>query len=524
MPRCSREWRLPRCWLDGRAGSKLGCGDDERRRAVALVAWRDSTTARAERGEARRSPGHQRQLRFHRDELYYIASGQHPALGYVDYPPVTPLLARLDTSLFGTSPAALRVVPAVVGALLVVLTGLCAREMGGGHGTQALAAFVAVVCPLLLGANWLFQTVTFDQLTWLIAMYLVLRLLKSNSASVWVALGLDLGIGFETKFTILALCAGIVAATLSSADLRSRLRTRWPWIGHRRRRGACPAQPCVAGRQRLSDSDVHQQPQRGHLPEWRHPDIPRQLSPLHRARGAAALDRRLVRAVPRRTSTPDCADGAGRHPRPPPRRQGGVPGPDHPRRSRRGLRRCGQDPRPPVASPHGGSRRRCLANRDGAADRIGVPLVATASLHSAGLDKLRQDFADTVGWPELTSQVDAAFNALPAAQRAATVILAANYGEAGAIDVYGRAGGTVQVLSPQLSFWYWKPAQVTAATVLTVGYAPGDIAFLCGNVAQLGAVVIPYSVTNQEHGTPILLCTHLREPLDQAWPALKRFN
>jgi hypothetical protein len=156
--------------------------------------------------------------------------------------------------------------------------------------------------------------------------------------------------------------------------------------------------------------------------------------------------------------------------------------------------------------------------------RIGVPLVATASLHSAGLDKLRQDFADTVGWPELTSQVDAAFNALPAAQRAATVILAANYGEAGAIDVYGRAGGTVQVLSPQLSFWYWKPAQVTAATVLTVGYAPGDIAFLCGNVAQLGAVVIPYSVTNQEHGTPILLCTHLREPLDQAWPALKRFN
>jgi 4-amino-4-deoxy-L-arabinose transferase-like glycosyltransferase len=153
---------------------------------------------------------------FHRDELYYIASGQHPALGYVDYPPVTPLLARLDTSLFGTSPAALRVVPAVVGALLVVLTGLCAREMGGGHGTQALAAFVALVCPLLLGANWLFQTVTFDQLTWLIAMYLVRRLLKSNSASVWVALGLDLGIGFETKFTILALCAGIVAATLSS--------------------------------------------------------------------------------------------------------------------------------------------------------------------------------------------------------------------------------------------------------------------------------------------------------------------
>jgi predicted membrane-bound mannosyltransferase len=143
---------------------------------------------------------------FQRDELYYILSGQHPAFGYVDYPPVTPMLARLDTTLFGTSPWTLRILTAIVGVLLVLLTGLCAREMGGGRSIQALAAFVALVCPLLLGANWLFQTVTFDQLTWLIAMYLMLRLLKSYSPRLWLLLGLDIGIGFETNFTAADRC------------------------------------------------------------------------------------------------------------------------------------------------------------------------------------------------------------------------------------------------------------------------------------------------------------------------------
>jgi hypothetical protein len=90
--------------------------------------------------------------------------------------------------------------------------------------------------------------------------------------------------------------------------------------------------------------------------------------------------------------------------------------------------------------------------------RIGLPLVSTASLHSTGLDKIRQDFADAVGWPELTAQVGADYRALPAAQRATTAILTSNYGEAGAIDIYGPRLGLPQALSGHLSFWYWKPS------------------------------------------------------------------
>ena len=88
---------------------------------------------------------------FHTDELYYILSGQHPALGYVDYPSVTPILAWLDTSIFGISPWTLRLFPAIAGAVVVFLTGMCAKEMEGGRGASILAAVVALMCPLLIG-------------------------------------------------------------------------------------------------------------------------------------------------------------------------------------------------------------------------------------------------------------------------------------------------------------------------------------------------------------------------------------
>src|SRR5438132_13461376 len=78
----------------------------------------------------------------HTDELYYILGGQHPAFGYVDFPPVTPMLARLDTAVFGISPWALRLFPAITGAGMVMLTGLCALELGASRNVAILAAVV----------------------------------------------------------------------------------------------------------------------------------------------------------------------------------------------------------------------------------------------------------------------------------------------------------------------------------------------------------------------------------------------
>jgi hypothetical protein len=124
----------------------------------------------------------------------------------------------------------------------------------------------------------------------------------------------------------------------------------------------------------------------------------------------------------------------------------------------------------------------------------------------------------------MASQVAAVYNALPLSQRATASILTNNYGEAGAIDIYGGRDRLPQAISPHLTFWYWKRANLDATSLVTVGFNPGDIAFFCGTVTRAGTVRMPDSVVNQEAGTPILVCTHLRESINAAWPSLRSFN
>jgi 4-amino-4-deoxy-L-arabinose transferase-like glycosyltransferase len=169
------------------------------------------------------------QYGFHRDELYYLASGQHPSLGYVDYPPVTPMLARLDTVVFGTGLVSLRLLPILAGVGIVTLAGMIARELGGGAAAQALAAFCVVVSGIYLGGDWLFQTVAFDQLMWAVTLFLLARLLRTHDRRLWIAIGVSLGIGLETKYTIVGLGLGVAVGLLATRE-RRQLLTPWPWL------------------------------------------------------------------------------------------------------------------------------------------------------------------------------------------------------------------------------------------------------------------------------------------------------
>ena len=461
---------------------------------------------------------------FQRDELYYIVSGQHPAFGYVDYPPVTPMLARLNTMIFGISPWTFRLFPALAGAAVVFLTGLCAREMGGSRGVSILASVVALLSPLLLGANWLFQTVTFDQLTWLIAIYLLLRLLRTGDRRLFVLLGVDIGIGLETKLTIIVLCIAIAVAMVVSRDVRPLLRTRYPWIGVAIAIAlAAPnfAWQVANGFPTLTyisnhSADIANSGGVGMFVE----DFLLFTGPLVLPVWIVGMvflfrDRRLrpmailtVIAIAMLL----------------PEGKAYYPAPTIPMVVAAGCVAVGR-----IAS----ARRRQIvigAVAAGAALEmvvllpVALPIVPTSSLHATGLDSLRTDFADTVGWPELAAQVGAVFDALPQSERAAGAILADNYGEAGAIDVYGTPSGLPQAISPQLTFWFWKPADLRATALVTVGFDPADLRFLCGTVTPAGTVSMPDSVVNQEQGTPILVCTNLRESIDTAWPALRNFS
>src|SRR6266487_6768408 len=92
-------------------------------------------------------------LGFHTDELYYLACGRHPALGYVDFPPVVPLLARLETGLLGVSPWTLRVLPTLLGGFMVALSGLYVRKLGGSLWLQAIALIAGIAAPYIVGSG-----------------------------------------------------------------------------------------------------------------------------------------------------------------------------------------------------------------------------------------------------------------------------------------------------------------------------------------------------------------------------------
>ncbi|HYL12359.1 MAG TPA: glycosyltransferase family 39 protein [Terriglobales bacterium] len=168
------------------------------------------------------------QYGFQRDELATLEDARHLAWGYVAYPPVTPFFGRTSLELFGTSLAGFRLFAAVAQAVAVVLTGLMARELSGTRWAQVVAATAAV--PFCLGGGTLMQYVSFDCLCWVLTAYFTLRLLKSDDPRWWIAIGGSIGLGMLSKYTMLFFIAGVVMGVLAT-DLRQHLKSKWLWCG-----------------------------------------------------------------------------------------------------------------------------------------------------------------------------------------------------------------------------------------------------------------------------------------------------
>src|SRR5215208_461377 len=166
---------------------------------------------------------------YFRDELYYFVAGERLALGYVDFPPFVALVARITHALFGDSLVALHIFPALAGAVVVVLAGLMARELGGGRFAQGLAALATLIAPTILVFGTLLSMDAFDQLFWVLALYVLLLILKRDRPRLWLAFGLVAGLGLLTKLTMLYLGLAVFLALLITRA-RRHLLTPWPWI------------------------------------------------------------------------------------------------------------------------------------------------------------------------------------------------------------------------------------------------------------------------------------------------------
>ena len=143
---------------------------------------------------------------------------------------MVPLLARLETDLLGVSPWNLRLLPKLLGGFMVALCGGYVRRLGGSLRLQGLALLTAVTAPYFLGANWVFQTVTFDEVTWMVSLYWFVCLVVDRRPRYWIYLGIALGVGLEVKYTIAGLILAIGIGVLLAPSLRAELRTKYPWI------------------------------------------------------------------------------------------------------------------------------------------------------------------------------------------------------------------------------------------------------------------------------------------------------
>ncbi len=164
---------------------------------------------------------------YFRDELYYVAAGERLDLGYVDFPPFVAIVAAVTRWLMGDSLLALHVFPVLAGVVVVVLTGLMARELGGGRFAQGMATLVA---PSFLVMGTFLSMDAFDQLWWVLASYLLLLILKREKPRLWLVFGLVAGLGLLTKITMLYFGFAVFVGMLLT-PARRHLLTPWPWLG-----------------------------------------------------------------------------------------------------------------------------------------------------------------------------------------------------------------------------------------------------------------------------------------------------
>src|SRR5208283_1616808 len=147
---------------------------------------------------------------FHRDELATLDDSRYLAWGYVAYPPITPFLGRVAMEIFGPSLRSARFFAAVAEAMVVILAGLMARELGGKRLAQLVAALAAAIGPVSMSSGALLQYVAFDYLWWVLTAYLIIRLLRTEEPRLWLGIGAAIGMGMMTKYTMIFLVAGIV--------------------------------------------------------------------------------------------------------------------------------------------------------------------------------------------------------------------------------------------------------------------------------------------------------------------------
>ena len=470
---------------------------------------------------------------FHRDELATLDDARDLAWGYVGYPPVTPSVGRLALELFGPSLVGVRFFSALAMSCGIVLAGLMAQELGGSRTAQLVTSLAVAIAPLSLIQGALFQYVSFDYLWWVLTAYLTLRLLKSEDLRWWLGIGAAAGLGAMTKYTMAFLIAGVAVGVLAT-KARRHLASPWLWGG--------VALCLFVFLPNLLWQLRHDFVSLDHLRAIHARDI-------RIGRTAGFLSEQL--SVPANPVTiPFWTAGLGFYflmPVGRPYRMLGwmylVPlflfivmqgrsyylAPAYPMLIAAGVIVWEQW----LSSLRARTARLVRAITWGALAVGGVALAAVmlpvapvnSSLWKVS-SEVHDNFVEEIGWQDLTREVAGIYAALPAEQKAGTRVLAGNYGEAGAINLYGPAYDLPQAISAVNSYHLRGYGHSPPQTVIVLGFAPQDIQQLFMSCYLAGRVTNRYGVVNEEtrDHPEIFVCRAPRVSWPALWERLPRFG
>ena len=457
---------------------------------------------------------------YHRDELYFRML--HPAWGYVDQPPLAPLLARTFSSLVDSA-WAIRI-PATLAAVgSVVLVALITREVGGGRLAQALAAwgYAFAAMPLLMGHELL--TSTLDLPVWPAVLLFVIRAQLRGQPRWWLAAGAVVGVSMYNKLLIAVLLLALAAGILLAGPRRL-LYSRWVL--------AAVLLALLIGSPNLIYQATH---------SWPQLTVGRALAD-HNGGQTRILMWPMLLILLGPPLVPIWLAGLVavlRRPEWRPIRFIGAAFPVllvlvfvmgsqfyYPFGLLAVLYAIGLVPtvewlrRGATGEPVGTARRNWvvagLAVNGVVSLLIGLPVIPLSALGNTPVPGINQAARDTVGWPRYVDEVDRVYAALPAGDRANAVIVASNYGEAGALARYGRRLPAVYSGQNALYEQARPPAEATVAIVVGGQFRSVQRLFArCQVQARLDDQV---GVDNEEQRRPIAVCRDPADGWSAAWP------
>jgi hypothetical protein len=479
---------------------------------------------------------------YFRDELYFLDCGRHLDWGYVDHAPLIGLVARLAL-MMGGSLYALRIFSAVAGALLVALTMLIAYRLGAGRFGQGLAGLAVLVAPIYLAADSILSMNAFEPLFWMGCVYILIRLIQTRDSRLWIEIGALAGLGLMNKhstlFFLLALAAGVLLTSL-----RGELTRRWPWLAvgiallivlPNLAWQAAHGFPTIEDLQNVAREGKNLVPGPAEFVIQqiilRHPVLfPLWLAGLvclfagfggrYRVLGWTYVVLALTLFVLKGKNY--------------------YLAPIYPMLFAAGA--AGLDDGLSLWRATAGRRRpkRVIVVLVLAAGTVTAPLVlpilpperyvayeealgfAPPKTEKGHRGPLPQIFGDQFGWEELVAEVAAIYDSLPPEDRSRAAIFANNYGEAGAINLFGPKHGLPPAISGHQTHFFWGPRGHTGEIVIVLQGDRDDLLEVFESVEQAGEHHHPWGM--EEENRPIYLCRGLKLPLADLWPRVKHWN